>query len=77
VDVATVVERTVGLFVEYDPITVDLPSALPTVSADPERTEQILANLLANAFSYAKEPSITAHTVDDGCGSSSPTRGRG
>jgi two-component system sensor histidine kinase ChiS len=64
VDVESVVRRTLALFVEYDPIAVDLPSELPTVLADPERVEQILANLLANAFSYASDPSISA--VADG-----------
>jgi signal transduction histidine kinase len=60
VDVGDIVERTVGLFVEYEAIVVDLPSTLPRVLADPERVEQILANLLSNAFSYASSPSVTA-----------------
>jgi signal transduction histidine kinase len=60
VDVGDIVERTVGLFVEYEAIVVELPSALPRVLADPERVEQILANLLSNAFSYASSPSVTA-----------------
>jgi two-component system, sensor histidine kinase ChiS len=67
VDVASIVERTVALFVEYEPITVALPDAVPRVFADPERVEQILANLLSNAFNYAAEPSVSAssdgHTV--------------
>jgi signal transduction histidine kinase len=62
VDVAEVVRRTVGLFVEYEPIAVDLPDELPRVLADPERVEQILANLLSNAFSYASTPSVAATT---------------
>jgi signal transduction histidine kinase len=66
--VDTVVRRTLSLFVEYAPITVDLPTDLPTALADPERTEQILANLVANAFSYATAPSITARTFDDTVG---------
>jgi signal transduction histidine kinase len=60
VDVGDIVERTVGLFVEYEAIVVELPSALPRVLADPERVEQILANLLSNAFSYASSPSVMA-----------------
>jgi signal transduction histidine kinase len=59
VDVPNVVERTIALFVEYASITVDVPETLPPVVADPERVEQILANLLSNAFNYASTPSVT------------------
>jgi signal transduction histidine kinase len=65
VDVPTVVERTIALFVEYESITVDLPDTLPPVLADPERVEQILANLLSNAFNYAVAPSVTARLDGD------------
>jgi signal transduction histidine kinase len=65
VDVANVVERTVALFVEYDSITVDVPETLPPVLADPERVEQVLANLLSNAFNYASTPSVTARPAGD------------
>jgi signal transduction histidine kinase len=60
VDVPSVVERTIALFVEYESIAVAMPDTLPPVLADPERVEQILANLLSNAFNYASTPSVTA-----------------
>lgn len=37
---------------ENPQIVVDIPSDLPTVEADPGRTEQILVNLLNNALQY-------------------------
>jgi signal transduction histidine kinase len=60
-DVAAVVDRTVALFVEYEPIAVEVPPDLPAALADPQRVEQILANLLSNAFSYASRPTVHAH----------------
>ena len=34
------------------PLTVDLPASLPLVQADPNRVQQVLANLLSNARKY-------------------------
>jgi signal transduction histidine kinase len=59
-DVGEVVDRTVSLFVEYEPIGVELPADLPAVLGDPQRVEQILANLLSNAFGYASAPTVRA-----------------
>jgi signal transduction histidine kinase len=59
-DVAAVVERTVSLFVEYEPIVLELPADLPAALGDPQRVEQILANLISNAFGYASTPTIHA-----------------
>jgi signal transduction histidine kinase len=76
-EVSDVVRRTVELFVEYAPIVVDLPDGLPEVLGDPERVEQVLANLLSNAFSYASEPRITARTDGDHVAIEVSDRGRG
>jgi signal transduction histidine kinase len=76
-EVRTVVRRAVELFVEYAPIAVDVPDGLPRLSADPERVEQILANLLANAFSYASQPRLTARAADDFIELEIADRGRG
>jgi signal transduction histidine kinase len=76
-EVRDVVRRTVELFVEYAPIGVDVPADLPRMSGDPERVEQILANLLANAFSYAAEPRLTARHVGDHVELEVADRGRG
>ncbi|HWR43513.1 HAMP domain-containing sensor histidine kinase [Sporomusa sp.] len=46
-------------------ITTDLPETLPPVIADPDRLDQVLANLLTNAIRHAVSGSviaITAHT---------------
>jgi signal transduction histidine kinase len=76
-EVRAVVRRTVELFVEYAPIAVEIPDGLPRVLGDPERIEQILANLLANAFSYASEPRLTARSVGDHIEFAVADRGRG
>jgi signal transduction histidine kinase len=76
-DVRDVVRRTVELFVEYAPIVVDVPADIPRMLGDPERVEQILANLLANAFSYAAEPRLTARHVGDHVELEVADRGRG
>jgi CheY-like chemotaxis protein len=34
------------------PLTVDLPTSLPLVQADPNRVQQVIANLLSNARKY-------------------------
>jgi signal transduction histidine kinase len=75
--VRDVVRRTVELFVEYAPIAVDVPDELPRMLGDPERVEQILANLLANAFSYAAEPRVTVRHVGEHLELEVADRGRG
>jgi signal transduction histidine kinase len=75
--VRDVVRRTVELFVEYAPIAVDVPDELPRMLGDPERVEQILANLLANAFSYAAEPHLTVRHVGEHLELEVADRGRG
>jgi signal transduction histidine kinase len=76
-EVRDVVRRTAELFVEYAPIVVDVPEGLPRLLGDPQRVEQILANLLANAFSYAAEPRLTARHVGDHLELEVADRGRG
>lgn len=38
---------------DFDRVKLDIPSDLPTISADPERLERILSNLLTNALKYS------------------------
>jgi two-component system, OmpR family, sensor histidine kinase KdpD len=76
-EVRPLVDRAVELFVEHAPVRVEVPDDLPPVLADPERVEQILANLLSNALNYAKEPSITARAVDGAVEIVVADRGRG
>ncbi len=45
-------ERLEGVF-DTRRITVDAPEGLPPVSADPDRLERVLVNLLSNAFKYS------------------------
>ena len=43
--------RVAGTDAEH-PLTVDLPTSLPLVQADPNRVQQVIANLLSNARKY-------------------------
>ncbi|MEX2505182.1 MAG: HAMP domain-containing sensor histidine kinase [Egicoccus sp.] len=65
-DLEPVVKRAIDLFADDGVIDVDLPPHLPPVLADPVRIEQILNNLVSNAFKYARSaPRITARSRGD------------
>jgi signal transduction histidine kinase len=66
VDLAPVLERAVGLFAGRGAITVRAPGTLPTILGDAGRIEQIVANLLSNAYKYASDPVVSAQVTDDG-----------
>lgn len=64
-DVEPTLKRAVELFADDGVIEIDLPSDLPPVLADQVRFEQILNNLVSNAFKYARTaPRIRAGTRD-------------
>jgi signal transduction histidine kinase len=66
VELGPAVKRAMDLFADDGVIEVDLPADLPPVLADPARVEQILNNLVSNAFKYARSaPRITARSVGD------------
>ena len=47
-------------------ITLDIPSALPTIYGDPKRVDQILVNLLSNAIKYTPDTgSVTLSVQKD------------
>ncbi|MEO5982034.1 MAG: ATP-binding protein [Pedococcus sp.] len=58
IDVAAVygrhVERAVAIGHERDRFTIDVPEDLPEVWADPDRLDQILSNLIENAFRHGE-----------------------
>ncbi|MHB9105645.1 MAG: sensor histidine kinase [Armatimonadota bacterium] len=61
-------------------VTVEIPEALPPVSADTNRLERILVNLLSNALKYSPEGStvgIQASAAECGVDISVVDRGRG
>jgi signal transduction histidine kinase len=47
-------------------LVLDCPTDLAKVSADPERVEQILVNLIGNAVSYTQDGYITIHAWNEG-----------
>ena len=51
------------------PLTMLLDTALPTVSADPDRISQVLTNLLNNAIEYSPEGGAIAVTSSRANGS--------
>jgi two-component system, OmpR family, sensor histidine kinase KdpD len=60
-----VVASAVDLFADRGPIPVDVPEHLPPVVADAGRVEQILANLLGNAYKYARDPAVAVRVTPD------------
>lgn len=48
-----VVERATALFAQQRPVDVEAPPEVPRVRADPERLEQVVANLVSNAVKYS------------------------
>lgn len=68
VDLLAVVRAATELFADRGPIDVRVPEQVPPVYADPGRVEQILANLLGNAYKYARDPAIDVeHDAEAGC----------
>jgi signal transduction histidine kinase len=66
--VRVAVDRLAGQFADKGlTLKVELPPSLPRVLADPERSVQVLSNLLSNALRYTPAPGsaqVTARTVD-------------
>jgi two-component system sensor histidine kinase KdpD len=57
-----------GLGSQARPVTVDVPSGLPEVMADPAITERVIGNLLSNALRYSPRespPLLTARARGD------------
>jgi signal transduction histidine kinase len=68
IDLRDVVDTTTALFADRGAIPIDAPREVPPVRADAGRVEQILANLLGNAYKYARDPAIEVrHDEDAGC----------
>ncbi|MTV24167.1 HAMP domain-containing histidine kinase [Nitriliruptoraceae bacterium ZYF776] len=61
VDLLALLERVGGLFADRGGMGVAIDGAVPAVTADPDRVEQIVANLVANAFKYAGRPRVLVH----------------
>jgi signal transduction histidine kinase len=68
VDLLERVTAATELFADRGPIRIETPPRVPSVRADGGRVEQILVNLLSNAYKYAREPAVLVHHDEDaGC----------
>jgi signal transduction histidine kinase len=65
VDLRPVVTSAIDLFADRGPIPLEAPDHLPLVVADAGRVEQILANLLGNAYKYARDPAVSVRVAPD------------
>lgn len=72
-------ERVAAMFADKGPVTIELEDELPPAYADGERVEQILANLVSNAFKYAgtSDVSMVAGRASEGIAVEVVDRGTG
>lgn len=80
VELGATVRHVVDLYADKGPITVALEDDATTAYADEERVEQILSNLVGNAFKHAgpaPQVRITSDTVADGVRIHVADRGHG
>lgn len=66
VELDALVDRVVDLFRDRGEVEVVVDGEVPLVSGDPDRIEQILGNLITNAFKYANRPRILVTGALDG-----------
>lgn len=59
-------ERAVELFADRGGVDIVAPDQLPAVHGDAGRVEQIVSNLLSNAYKYAADPVVTVELTADG-----------
>lgn len=68
VAVLPVVERVATMFADKGEVTIEADPGLPHAQADEERVEQIIANLVSNAFRYAGKPNDVTIRIGSGDG---------
>jgi signal transduction histidine kinase len=61
-----VLDVAVGLFADRGGVDIVAPAELPAVRGDPGRIEQIVSNLLSNAYKYAADPIVAVEVTRDG-----------
>jgi signal transduction histidine kinase len=64
---ASLIERFAEQILEDGPILqLDIPTSIPHVLADIDRTEQVMVNLLSNAIRHTKSGTVTIRVWEDG-----------
>jgi signal transduction histidine kinase len=59
-------ERATELFADRGGVHIVAPDRIPTVRGDAGRVEQIVSNLLSNAYKYAADPMVIVEVMGEG-----------
>jgi signal transduction histidine kinase len=66
IELRPALERAVELFADRGGVDIVAPDPIPTVRGDAGRVEQIVSNLLSNAYKYASDPMVIVEVMSEG-----------
>jgi signal transduction histidine kinase len=65
IELRPALERATELFADRGGVDIVAPDTIPTVRGDAGRVEQIVSNLLSNAYKYAADPMVIVEVTDE------------